>query len=388
LWGQYDAPDYVRNLIHRPVIAYSGEIDPQKQAAAVMEEAFAAEGAKLRHLIGPGMGHKYDPDSLREILAFCSAATKHAAERKPRRVQAQTKMLRYMDASWVSFGGLKEHWQDARIDAEVTDDNRVLVTTKNVSAFLMEPPFVRPPYRAVIDGQMLEVTDELGFWNLFVRSGEKWNWLADEQKKRFMREAKGKTSGCQGPIDDAFTHGDLLVVRPTGKSRSPAVQKWVDFELTHLLDRWRATFRGELPVKDDIAVTNEDLTSQKHLILWGDEQSNQLIARLHQRLPIHWQGDDVVVGPKRFPAAAHIPLLICRNPHGVNSDDGDSGYIVLNSGPTFREAHDATNFQQNPKLPDWAIVDLSQPPDDRSPGKIVAADFFDEEWKLKPFREP
>ena len=40
LWGVYDVPDYVRNLFIRPVIAYSGELDKQIQAARVMEEAF------------------------------------------------------------------------------------------------------------------------------------------------------------------------------------------------------------------------------------------------------------------------------------------------------------------------------------------------------------
>jgi hypothetical protein len=41
------------------------------------------------------------------------------------------------------------------------------------------------------------------------------------------------------------------------------------------------------------------------------------------------------------------------------------------------------NARQIPKLPDWAVVDLHTPPDARSPGKIVASDFFDEHWQLK-----
>ena len=61
-----------------------------------------------------------------------------------------------------------------------------------------------------------------------------------------------------------------------------------------------------------------------------------------------------------------------------------NSYIVLNSGLTFREAHDRTNSLQNPKLPDWAIIDITQNPDASSPGKVVNAGFFDEEWKLKP----
>jgi hypothetical protein len=64
LWGMYDAPNYVRNLFNSTVIAYSGEHDKQIQAARVMEEAFAAEGQKLTHLIGPGVEHKYEPKTL------------------------------------------------------------------------------------------------------------------------------------------------------------------------------------------------------------------------------------------------------------------------------------------------------------------------------------
>jgi hypothetical protein len=64
-------------------------------------------------------------------------------------------------------------------------------------------------------------------------------------------------------------------------------------------------------------------------------------------------------------------------------------YVVLNSGLTFREGHDRTNSQQNPKLPDWAIIDITQPPDALAPGRIHDAGFFDEEWKLKgPVKGP
>ena len=38
---------------------------------------------------------------------------------------------------------------------------------------------------------------------------------------------------------------------------------------------------------------------------------------------------------------------------------------------------------QVPRLPDWAIIDTSTPPDAYAPGKIAAAGFFNEDWKLK-----
>ena len=87
--------------------------------------------------------------------------------------------------------------------------------------------------------------------------------------------------------------------------------------------------------------------------------------------------DAVEVGTQHFAAAQHVPVLIHPNPLNLEK------YLVINSGPTFREGHDRTNSLQNPKLPDWAVIDLSEPPSDISPGKIVAADFFDERWRLK-----
>lgn len=387
LWGQYDAPAYARNLLNRPLIAYSGEIDPQKQAADVMAEAIFAQGGELKHLIGPGMPHKYHPDSLKEILAFTAAACERAPPAKPEAVHFQTRTLRYTGSRGVVIQELEEHWHDSRIDAKLDEQGTLDIATQNVRSVFIGPPFFQVGRTCVIDDQMLTLAPTDGEHSPFlVRRDGKWQFRNTED---FFRYAKAP--GCQGPIDDAFSRGPFLVVRPTGKCRSPAVQKWVDFELAHFLDRWRATFRGEARVKNDVDLKREDFAPGQHLILWGDDRSNQLIAKLNGHLPIRWEGNDVIVGPRKFDASGHIPLFVCGSPPEVvdllSQKRLNQQYIVFNSGPTFREAHDATNSQQNPKLPDWAIVDLSQPPDDKSPGKIVAADFFDEEWKLKPLKD-
>jgi hypothetical protein len=54
---------------------------------------------------------------------------------------------------------------------------------------------------------------------------------------------------------------------------------------------------------------------------------------------------------------------------------------VLNSGVDFREHAYGTNSLQVPKLPDYAIIDLREPPGPRWPGRIVTAGFFDEDWQ-------
>jgi len=57
-------------------------------------------------------------------------------------------------------------------------------------------------------------------------------------------------------------------------------------------------------------------------------------------------------------------------------------YVVLNSGFTFREYDYLSNARQTPKLPDWAIVDVSVPVSSRAPGGIVNAGFFGERWEF------
>ena len=79
-----------------------------------------------------------------------------------------------------------------------------------------------------------------------------------------------------------------------------------------------------------------------------------------------------------------MPVLIYPNPLDKPEPGRAPHYLVLNSGPTFRETDDRNNSQQNPKLPDWSILDVSVAPDDKAPGGIIAADFFDEAWQVKP----
>ena len=100
-----------------------------------------------------------------------------------------------------------------------------------------------------------------------------------------------------------------------------------------------------------------------------------MLARIADRLPVKWTAEGLVAGKDRYPAATHAPILIYPNPLNPKK------YVVLNSGFTFREFDYLNNARQTPKLPDYAVVDTTTPPDSRYPGKIVLAGFFDEEWR-------
>jgi hypothetical protein len=187
-----------------------------------------------------------------------------------------------------------------------------------------------------------------------------------------------KRHGLQGPIDDAFLDR-FLMVRPTGKPLHERSAAWVKAEMQHALDNWRSQFRGDAPVKDDTAVTDDDIAGS-NLILWGDPSSNKVLAKIVKKLPIGWDAKLIQVGKKVYSVNRHVPVLIYPNPLNPKR------YVVLNSGFTYREYDYLNNARQVPKLPDWAVLDIRQPPTTQWPGKVVAADFFDEDWQLKAER--
>jgi hypothetical protein len=390
LWGLYDVPDYVRNFFNTTVIAYSGELDKQRAAAEVMVEAFKGEGRELTHLIGPKVEHKYEPETLKELLKRLNAVVGVGRKPYPTEVHFQTRTLRYPEEKWIRANGLEEHWKDSRIDAEKKDGAITLQTT-NVSRLAITLPPEWANSALTIDGQPLgrlmesPVPIQLTSIHPFGKQDGRWKRVDPEPLAdgRVPIRAAGdstptaplrKRPGAQGPIDDAFM-SSFLVVTPSGKSKNAAFQAWCDAELSHFRNRWRALMRGDIPEVRDLYFGG----AKGNIILWGDPDTNEVMRSLMPKLPVKFQGGKWTVGNTTYDGNRFVPTMIFPRPEG-------NGYIVLNSGLTFREAHDRTNSQQNPKLPDWAIIDITQPPDANSPGRIHDADFFDEAWQLK--RQP
>lgn len=370
LWQVYDVPSYTTNLFNLPVVAYSGENDKQIQAARVMEEAFEKEGQTLTHLIGPKMGHKYAPETLEQILAMIKAARDEGQAEYPSNVTIQTPTLRYGKMHWIELLELTRHWEDSRVGALWKSDDELFVVTRNVAKMKIDLDKAKK-FNLEIDGQKLVVNDgqEPAESIMLVKTSDGWQ-VTDQANSA---DKLHKIAGLQGPIDDAVMT-PFLVVLPSGKAANAKVQRWIDFEAKHLADRWQALFRGTLRMKLDKDVTDADIKNY-NLICWGTPETNSVLKKTIDQLPLSWDEKEISLGTHKVDASHHVPLMIYPNP--LNKQK----YLVINSGPTFREDHDRTNSLQNPKLPDWAFIDINEAPNGSSPGKVVAADFFDEAWQ-------
>ncbi|MEM7600155.1 MAG: prolyl oligopeptidase family serine peptidase [Verrucomicrobiota bacterium] len=370
LWRLYDVPHYTRNFLNGPLLAYSGEEDKQKQAADLMGRELTEVGHELRHVIGEGMGHKYDEASVQAIWSWLRECWAEGRPKRLKKISWQTPTLRYPGYQWLRFEALDSHWQSAAAEA-VWDDasGEIILEVENVSglSIIAGPERDLSGVTLKIDGQAVGAA-EPGFpfeAVSLVRQDGEWQ-LGDGEVVR-------KKPGLQGPIDDAFM-SRFVVVPPDRDPESPTFARWVSFELEHFRSRWKALMRGEVIQRSSDELNSRDIR-EANLILWGDPESNAMLAEIADQLPVVWRKGEFEFLGKTYSRDETAPLLIFPNPLNRNR------YVVLNSGLTFRSNHDRTNSQQNPKLPDWAMIGLDQLPDAEAPGRIIEAGFFNERWR-------
>lgn len=379
-----DSVDYAANAGIVPAIACMGEKDIFFQAHVIMGEAMQREGLTMTNLISPGTGHVIDPvthaEQMRRIAEHVAAAP-----RQLRELRFVTWTLKYNRCDWLKVLGLDQHYARAEISAKFVDDTLVIGELRNINRFAISGWSVPvKPKKLRIGKDEFKFHEHFGKFNedaILQRHGDHWQF----DDKGYAVHRAEKSPGQQGPIDDAFT-SPFLCVRGTGKPWNAAVQTYADASLKRFADEWHHYFRGELPVKDDAAVTDDDLRS-RNLILFGDPGNNSWIAKVLPKLPLTWSKETLRFGDQEYSAAEHLPALIAPNPLPEARDK----YVVLNSGHTFREAELAkVNYLLFPRWGDWAVlqIDPSPPAGEPLEDKVLRAGYFDEQWQFMSGRKP
>ncbi|MCA9192863.1 MAG: prolyl oligopeptidase family serine peptidase [Planctomycetales bacterium] len=368
----YDCPDWTNNLRSTPTVAYSGEIDRQKQAADVMAAAFQARHMNLTHIIGPQTAHKLHPESKVEIQELLDGYLSAGKPVCRKHVDLTTFSLRYHQLDWLSIEGLHHHWQESRVIGDLSL-GKISLSTQGISRLRIQRGKAdalvgQEELEIVIDNQHLTAPGSTKGADLWIGQDPSGTWSISA-----AAETTGlvKRPGLQGPIDDAFMDA-FVFVPPIPGSGNGLVDSWIDREYQHATAEWIRHFRGNVVIASANSENLELL--DKNLILFGTPRTNPLMAKILPLLPVAWTQQDIAIGSARGDAQSCVPILVYPNPLHPNR------YIVINSGFTFREFAYLNNARQIPMLPDWAIVDISSGATTQLPGQIVAADFFDEHW--------
>jgi hypothetical protein len=378
LFRLYNATDYAMNLFNCPTVAYSGADDKQKQAADIMAKEMKKIPLDLVHIIGPKTGHRYEAGAKAEVNKRIDQLANRFRDLYPPEIKFTTYTLRYANAGWLNIEGLEKHWEKATVSGALIGFQGCNITTKGVTRMSFRlPAGTVPPQIASRANFRIDDSDlsppgykSDGSFEMTVVKGENGKW----KKTTVPLDDLVKKPGLQGPIDDAF-YDTFRFVLPTGKPMHEATGAWVAAESARAVKRWRQQFRGDAFVAKDTDVNDLHIASE-NLVLYGDPSSNAVLAKIADKLPMKWTKDGITLGDKTYQADTHVPILIYPNPLNPKK------YVVINSGFTYREYDDLNNARQVPRLPDYAVVDVTTKPNSRFPGKIVRAGFFGEKWQL------
>lgn len=372
----YDALDYALNAVNVPTVGYGGEIDPQRQASINIREALVKEGYQFTpdglnwvtkdlaalFLVGPKTEHKFHPDSKRLSEEFINRALAQGP-RLGERTQFVTYTPRYGQCGDFTIDSLDRQYERAELLMKRTAPGaQVEITTKNISRLLLSN--ASGTQAILIDGSKLRPSKTT---TLAFAKGPR-GWQATQPNEPNL----SKRRGLQGPIDDAFMDS-FLVVRPTGQARHPEIAKQTQSRLARFEQEFAKYFRGEIRIKDDTAINASDIATH-HLVLFGDPQSNRLLAKMLPKLPLQWTKEAITLAGQTFPADTHLPVLIYPNPLNPGK------YIVLNTGHTFHSEHlRGTNALLFPRLGDYAVLKLE-------PGSLadtpVLIGLMDSSWQV------
>lgn len=385
----YDAADYAENVFHVPVVAYSGEKDPQKAAADAIEARLRKfrEKVSFTHLIAPGLEHRMPPEWQAKADAEIA---KHLPRKIPDRLRFVTYTTRYGHAWWATVEGMDRHYDKAILYGTWTKDGMKLDATnvRVIRFHLNRGDIDSVPEVVQIDGQQVRIPaprastlpPNLLAKRMFpppvlVKRDGKWTAVAPAEWDAQLARKPEKGAFVRGPIDDAFLDG-FAVVRPEGPGWHPEPDAHAKASADRFEREWDKYYRGRLPSHTTTEVT-EEVVKSNHLVLFGDPASNPLIAKVVGKLPITWTKDKLVVNDVEYDPKTHVPVLIYPNPLNPFK------YVVINSGHTFHEADlKGTNALLYPRLGDWAVLKPTPTEKDPAAAEVVAAGLFDEFWQL------
>jgi hypothetical protein len=368
----YDAVDYAENAFNVPIVAYSGEIDPQKAAADNIEKLLKGfkEPVRFTHLIAPKLPHTMPKEWQEKAEIEYKKYAQDERDRDPKRIRFVTYTPQFSGrggwpgTGWVYVDALERTYEKAVLDA-TQDGKTIEIKTTNIRR--LELQRFPDPEVVKVDGQTFRGVKRTDIFNTIALTKFDGRWsLAEEGILSDWKGTPIKRAGQAGPIDMAFKDR-FVVVGPTKEGWPSAAQK--QFVLL-----WDKYFRG-LP--QTVEAADYDRSPWRHLVLFGDPETNPLIARALPKLPITWTKSKLNVNGIDYDPRTHFPVLIYPNPLREKS------YIVLNSGHTFREADlKGTNALLYPRLGDWAVIKPKPTAKDPAGYEVVAAGLFDENWQF------
>jgi pimeloyl-ACP methyl ester carboxylesterase len=352
------------NAGNMPVHLFIGDKDFLYKTAQEWKGKLETSALRLDYVEYPGVGHNSWEWAYKDAFIF-GWFSQFRRDLFPEKVKFSTKWFRYNKAYWVKIDDL-EPGKMATVDAKFTAANTVEVTTSGVGAFTISieghPQFNAGKKVAVkVDGQSFAVrtADAVSF----TRSNAKW------ENRKFTPGLTSKQTGAEGPLYEAVT-GSHLYVYGTGGNPSQEELAARRSQAAEAAD-WSG-MGGRIMVFPRVVSDKEVRQSDyvtSNLILFGTRETNAIIDKFSDKLPIHLNTDAEGYGLAYiFPMNRHYILVSSGLPWWTppKTAPGQGGMRFMGSRiEVLKNFGDFILFRE-------------------SSDNAVSGGTFDENWKLKP----
>ena len=355
--------DLAENAGNLPVHLFIGDKDFLYKTAQDWKGKLETSARRLDYVEYPGVGHNSWEWAYKDGFIF-EWFSQFRRDLFPEQVKFSTKWFRYNKAYWVKIDDLVPG-RMATVDAKFAAANTVEVTTSGVAAFTLNinghPQFNATRKVTVkVDGQSFSVksADAVSF----TRAGGKW------ENRKFTPGLTSKQPGAEGPLYEAVAGSHLYVY---GTGGNPSQEELAARRAQAALAADWSGRGGRIMVFPRVISDKEVRQSDyitSNLILFGTKETNAIIEKFADKLPIHLNTDAADYG---------LVYIFPMNRH----------YILVNSGLPWWTPPKAAPGQGGMTFMGSRVEVLKNFGDfilfRESPDNAVSKGTFDENWKLR-----
>jgi len=356
---------------HLPLYIVHGTLDLPEENSGVLIKRYEELGYDVVHE-HPVLGHNVWQTTY-EDLKGAHWLLEHTREAHPTDVRFRTMRLRDGDDAWVHVDELSAPDVWGEVDARATARGSLALKTSGILALHLDRDGQLGTAQGKVsvraDGTTLSFDDDAPL--SLHRDAPDAAWQAGPAK----HDGVWKHGGLTGPIRDAF-HEPLLFVY----GASDPAQTRANEEVAR---QWAAIRWGvstDYPVMSDVEffARGELLANERALFLVGNARSNAVVRALDAKLPIHVDGDSLVMKGERYTGRELGAAFIRPNPERTDR------YVVVVEGTTALGTWRSLSLPD--LIPDFVIYDASLAPSRGQmilgSGSVQAAGFFTNAWEL------
>lgn len=350
------------NTSNLPVHLFIGDKDFLYKTAQEWKAKFENNTPVFDYTEYPGIGHNSWEYAYKDGFIF-EWFSQFKRDMFPSQVKFATKWFKYNKVYWVKFDNFIPGTL-ATINAKFTGINTLEITTTNLDALTLNltgHPQFDPSRKVIIHIDGKSFTVKTGDGVSFMKANNTWI------NRKFTPGLTSKQAGSEGPVNAAVSSNHIYVYG-TGGNPSPEELSARRAQAASAAD-WSG-MGGRIMVFPRVLSDKELRQSDFdhcNLILFGSRETNMIIEKIADKLPMHLDPDT-----KEYGLVYIFPL--------------DKHYVLVNSGlPWWTQPKNAqgqrgiafmgSNIEVLKNFKDFILFK-------ESPDNIISEGYFDNNWKL------